>query len=160
MRYALPLLIAGLLVGAELPTAFAASPAASNKLEPAAEAWPNVFVYRDTCNIYLLRDGDSAILINLGDGSILDHLQEIGVKQIDWVLFTDHHREQCQGIQRIDRATTKIAAPQEERVLFEKPLEFRKWRPTLNDQYTVHGASYVRPPAAAIPVDKGLADGE
>jgi len=133
---------------------------AASMIEPASDAWPNVFVHQVTCNVYLLREGDSAILFNLGDGSILDHLKTIGVKNIEWIVFTDHHREQCQGIDRIDRATIKIAAPKEEQALFETPVQFRKWRPTLGDAHTVHGASYVRPPAAAIKLDRALADGE
>ncbi|MBL9082960.1 MAG: hypothetical protein JNK76_14190, partial [Planctomycetales bacterium] len=84
------------------------------KLRPAAEAWPDVFVYTDTCNTYVLRDGDAAILINLGDAGVLEHLAEIGVRRVEWILFTDHHREQCQGIGRVDRAVTKIAAPLQE----------------------------------------------
>ncbi|MBN8625580.1 MAG: MBL fold metallo-hydrolase [Planctomycetes bacterium] len=130
------------------------------KLRPAAEAWPDVFVYTDTCNTYVLRDGDAAILINLGDAGVLEHLAEIGVRRVEWILFTDHHREQCQGIGRVDRAVTKIAAPLQEQTLFETPRAFRKWRPKLGDQYTVHGASYVRPPAASIKLDRPLADGE
>jgi glyoxylase-like metal-dependent hydrolase (beta-lactamase superfamily II) len=153
MRRILPLSV-WLIVG------FLALAGRADALEPAAPAWPNVFVHRDTCNVYVLRDGDSAILFNLGDGSVLDELADIGVKHVEWVLFTDHHREQCQGIGRLDSAKTKIAAPKEEQALFETPLEFRKWRPALGDKYTVHGASYVRPSAAPIKLDRALADGE
>ena len=130
------------------------------KLQPALAAWPNVFVYQDTCNVFLLREGDAAILFNLGDGSVLDHLTEVGVKQVEWIVFTDHHREQCQGIGRVDRSVTKVAAPKAEQALLESPLDFRKWRPTLGDAYTVHGASYVRPPAQAIKIDRLLAPDE
>jgi len=119
-----------------------------------------MFVHADTCNTYVLRDGDAAILVNLGDAGVLDRLGEIGVKNVEWILFTDHHREQLQGIGRVDRAKTKIAAPKEEQALFETPREFRKWRPKLSDQYTVHGASYVRPPASRVKLDRTLADGE
>src|ERR1051325_3401191 len=69
--------------------------------QPDAENYPNLFVWSDTCNVYVLRDGDTALLINLGDASVLDHLSEIGVKRVDWVLFTDHHREQCQGAPKL-----------------------------------------------------------
>ena len=37
----------------------------SAMIQPAADDWPSVFVFRNTCNVYLLRDGDSAILFNL-----------------------------------------------------------------------------------------------
>jgi len=162
MRFALAHLSALLLVS--LGVLSAAEPVKSEKspaaIQPASQDWPGIFVHKDTCNVYLLRDGDAAILFNVGDGSVFDHLGEIGVKTVEWVVFSDHHREQCQGAHRIDRATTEIAAPKEEQALFETPLQFRKWRPTLNDAHTVHGASYVRPPAAAIQLDRALAADE
>ena len=65
--------------------------------QPDARAQPDLFAWTDTCNVYVLRDGDAALLVNLGDGSVLEHLSELGVKKVEWVLFTDHHREQNQG---------------------------------------------------------------
>lgn len=118
----------------------------------ASEIAPDLFVWTDTCNVYVLRDSDAAILINLGDGSVLDHLQEIGVKRVEWILFTDHHREQCQGAPRLKGTGTKVAAPEAERDLFEKPAEFRKMKVRLEDRFTIHGSSYVRPPIQPIPL--------
>jgi len=132
----------------------------AGRLTPAAVSIPNVFVHRGTCNVYVLRDGDAALLINLGDGSVLDELQKSGVTNVEWILFTDHHREVCQGIGAVDRAGTKVAAPKLEQDLFEKPLDFRKWRPSLGDRFTVHGASYVRPPATAITLDRTFEPGD
>lgn len=128
--------------------------------QPDPKAHPDLFVWTDTCNVHVLRDGDSALLIDLGDGSVLNHLADIGIKHIDWVLLTHHHREQCQGIERINRTTTKIAAPKAEQALFEKPTEFRKWFPTLGDTFSVYGASYVRPPRKPIPLDQALESGK
>jgi glyoxylase-like metal-dependent hydrolase (beta-lactamase superfamily II) len=124
--------------------------------QPDVKGHPDLFVWTDTCNAYVLRDGDKALLIDLGNGSVLGHLKEIGVKRVEWVLFTSHHRELCQGIGRIDRSATKIAAPKAEQALFETPTKFRKWFPKLGDKFSVYGASYVRPPAKAIPLDKTL----
>ncbi len=121
---------------------------------------PGVYLWQDTCNVYVLKHGDTALLIDLGDGEVLKHLAEIGVKQVEWVIFTDHHRELCQGAPKLDRATTKVASSELEKEIFENPLSFRKWNPRLGDKYSVHGASYVRPPAAPIPIDRVLADGE
>jgi glyoxylase-like metal-dependent hydrolase (beta-lactamase superfamily II) len=73
---------------------------------------PDLFVWTDTCNVYVLRDGDAALLIDLGDGSVLDHLEDIGVKRVEWVLFTHHHREQCQGAPRLTGTGAKIGAPE------------------------------------------------
>jgi glyoxylase-like metal-dependent hydrolase (beta-lactamase superfamily II) len=116
----------------------------------------NLFLWTDTCNAYLLKDGDAALLIDLGDGTVLDHLGEIGVKHLEWVLFTDHHREQCQGAPQLDRAQTKVAAPEIERALFEHPTDFRKMNVRLSDAYTIHGASYVRPPIIPIKIDRAF----
>src|SRR5829696_3469764 len=113
---------------------------------------PNLYRYTDTCNAYVLVDGDAALLIDLGDGGVLDHLASIGVKRVEWVLFTHHHREQCQGAARLKGLRggggggAKIACSPIERPLFERPATFRKMRPTLSDPFTVYGASYVRPP--------------
>ena len=79
--------------------------------QPDPKAHPDLFVWTDTCNVYVLRDGDAALLIDFGDGSVVDHLVDIGVKHVEWVLLTHHHREQCQGIERVDRARTRVAAP-------------------------------------------------
>ena len=113
----------------------------------------NLFVRSDTCKVYVLRDGDAALLIDLGDGSVLDHLSEIGVGRVEWVLFTDHHREHCQGGTRLPDFGAKVAAPEAERALFERPADFRKMDVNLGDPFTIHGASYVRPLVQAIPLD-------
>ena len=142
-----------------LPTVSLAQPKPTFT-QPAPKELPNLFVWTDTCNVYVLKNGDSAVLIDLGNGSVLKNLGDIGVKRVDWILFTHHHREVCQGIEHVDRSLTKIAAPKEEQPLFETPNEFRKWYPTLGDQYTVYGASYARPPRQAIKLDQALAPNE
>jgi glyoxylase-like metal-dependent hydrolase (beta-lactamase superfamily II) len=121
---------------------------------------PKLFVWTDTCNVYVIRNGDSALLIDLGDGSVLDHLGEIGVKRVEWVLFTHHHREQCQGAGRLKGSETRIAVPELERELFENPTAFRKMDVRLEDKFTIHGASYVRPSIEPIRVDRALKTNE
>jgi glyoxylase-like metal-dependent hydrolase (beta-lactamase superfamily II) len=136
--------------------ATAAEPAGFSK--PFADA--DCFSWADTCSVHVLRDGDSAILIDLGDGSVLDRLGEIGVKRVEWVLFTHHHREQTQGAPRIDRRTTKAAAPEGEQSFFERPTNFRRMKVRLGDPFTIHGTSYVRPPIRPIAIDRPLQPGE
>lgn len=114
----------------------------------------DLHVWTDTCNVYVLRDGDAALLMDLGDGSVLEHLGEIGVKRVEWVLFTQHHREQCQGAPKLPSTGTKVAAPEVERALFERPTDFRKMNVGLGDAFTIHGSSYVRPPSQPIPLDR------
>jgi len=115
-----------------------------------------VLVWKDTANVYVLRQGDAALLVDLGDGSVLDHLAEIGVQRLEWVLLTHHHREQCQGHPRLRGWQAKVAMAEKERALVERPADFRKVRPSLGDAFTVHGASYVRPPVEPLAVDRGL----
>ena len=128
--------------------------------QPDAENFPDLFAFTDVSNAYVLRSGRTALLVDLGDGGALEHLEELGVKRVEWVLFTHHHREQCQGAVKLDRKVTKVAVPAAERELFETPARFRKWFPKLGDKYSVYGASYARPPSTPIAADKALADGE
>jgi glyoxylase-like metal-dependent hydrolase (beta-lactamase superfamily II) len=124
------------------------------RFEPVAT---DIFRWSDTCNSYVIRRGDRAVLIDLGDGSVLDGLGEIGVRQVDWVLFTHHHREQCQGAHRLAGRGIRTACSAGERSFFESPASFRKMRPTLNDPHTVYGASYVRPPILPLKIDRTFA---
>ena len=128
--------------------------------QPVPRQCSSLYQWTDTCNVYALKDGDAAILIDLGDGSVLTHLKDIGVTKIEWVVFTHHHREQCQGFPLLIGSPVKIAAPALARELFEKPASFRKVRTSLHDRFTVYGASYVRPPVEPIPVDMPLTSGE
>ena len=122
--------------------------------QPDAQNHPDLFIWTDTCNVHVLRDGDAALLVDLGDGSVLEHLGEIGVKRVEWVLFTSHHRELSQGHARLAPWKAQIAAPDFERALFEKPADFRKMKTRLGDAFTIHGASFVRPPIQPIALDR------
>jgi len=127
------------------------------RFEPLAEdAGIELFLWRDVCNVYVLRDGDAALLIDLGDGSVLEHLGQIGIRRLEWVLLTHHHREQYQGHSKLESWRPQIAAPEKERALLERPTDFRKMKPSLGDRFTVHGASYVRPPVKPLKIDRGL----
>jgi glyoxylase-like metal-dependent hydrolase (beta-lactamase superfamily II) len=75
------------------------------------EVAPNVFRFRDTCNVYVLRSGPEATLIDFGSGAILDRLAEFGVERVTDVLVTHHHRDQVQGLQRVVDAGARIWVP-------------------------------------------------
>jgi glyoxylase-like metal-dependent hydrolase (beta-lactamase superfamily II) len=124
--------------------------------QPAPSAHPSVYVWTGTCNSYVIRADDAALIIDPGDCDMLEHLGEIGVKKVEWVLLTAHHRENLQGVGKLDRAVTRIAAPKEEQAFLESPTQFRKWHPKNNDRFTVHGSSYVRPPREPVKVDRRL----
>ncbi len=67
----------------------------------------NLYLFEDTCNVYIVRDGNDCVLIDFGSGKVLDHLRDLGISNIDWILHTHHHRDQCQG----DRLATHAQDP-------------------------------------------------
>lgn len=121
------------------------------------EVDPEIFQWTSTCQSYVLKQGDKGLLIDPGDGSVLDHLDQIGVRQIEWVLFTHHHREQCQCGNRISALKAKTACATNEKQFFENPASFRRMTPKLQDPFTVHGTSYVRPPVEPVRIDHTFA---
>lgn len=115
----------------------------------------HLYRFRDTCEVYLVRDGEVGLLIDAGSAAILDHLEEIGVREIEWVLHTHHHRDQCQGDDRLVAGGTRIAVPAREAALFESVEAF--WR--LRRQFDDYDASSVSNTLArSIPVARRLAD--
>jgi len=95
-------------------------------------------MFRDTCNVFVVKDGSHALLIDFGSGRILKALGSLGVRKVDWVLHTHHHRDQCQGDHLLPDQT-RIAVPYHERPLFEDAENF--WRnkqifDSYNDQST------------------------
>ena len=114
-----------------------------------------VWSYRDTCNVYAVTCGDRAILIDFGSGAILDHLGDMGVAEVDWVLHTHHHRDQCQGDARLAGTETRIAVPSAEVAHFGGSAAFWQTVP-LSDIYDC--SSLYNTLAASVPVDRPLAD--
>ena len=117
----------------------------------------HIYLWRDITNVYIIKDKETAILIDLGNGTVLDHLKDIGVEKVEWVLFTHHHREQSQGYPLLKKWNAKIAVPEEELELFEEPTSFRKMDPSNNDPFSAVGASFVRPAVFPIKVDHTFA---
>ena len=117
----------------------------------------NLFWFRDTCNVFLLRDGEAGLLIDAGSGAVLDHLAEVGVKQVEWVLHTHHHRDQCQGDPRLVEHGAQIAVPAREAALFAENEAF--WR--LRRQFDDYDASSLwNTLARPVPVARRLVDHE
>ena len=86
----------------------------------------NLFVFEDTCQVYIIRDGSRCALIDFGSGKVLDHLRDLGIQKVDWILHTHHHRDQCQGDWRAVERGIPIAVPAHERHLFADAENF--WR--------------------------------
>ncbi len=126
------------------------------------EILPNLYVFRDTCNVYVLKDNSRAILIDLGSGEIFKYLDNLNIERIDWILFTHHHREVCQGFQKIINLPTcnnvKIAAPIYELELFTQPSSV--YQNLLSSKWCVGGITYTRPPREPIPIARCLVDSD
>ncbi|CDX14721.1 hypothetical protein MPLB_1480014 [Mesorhizobium sp. ORS 3324] len=79
----------------------------------------NLWEFRDACNVYILKSGRNALLIDTGSGAVMQHLAEIGIDRVDWVLHTHHHRDQCWGTRSVQKTGAKVAVPEFERHLFD-----------------------------------------
>jgi glyoxylase-like metal-dependent hydrolase (beta-lactamase superfamily II) len=148
-----------ILIGLSLAVAAHSARAESARFEQiAGEGSLAIFLWQDVANVYVIRDGDAAVMIDVGDGSVLEpeRLAELGVRRLEWVLLTHHHREQCQGHAKLRAWKPQVAGPEKERALWERPESFRKAKPSLGDVFSVHGASYIRPPVEPLKLDRGF----
>ncbi len=118
---------------------------------------PNLWWYRDTCNVYLWADDDRGLLIDLGSGGILDVIDQTGVREIVAVAHTHHHRDQCGGDDRAAALGIPIWVPARERALFEATDAFWQLRRTY-DSYDASSLAFTR--ATSVPVGRGLVDHE
>jgi len=139
-------------------TACLADPSPRELSQPLPQTFPGIYQLADTCQVYVLKHEADALLVNLATGKVYDLLPSIGVERVTKILLNNHHRETLQGIHHVDRAETVVAASKIEAKILRDPSDFRQWYPSLGDQYTVYGASYVRPPQQAIAVDTPLED--
>ncbi len=124
----------------------AAGSCASASRRQAHRLSPNLYWYRDTCNVYLLKRGQHGLLIDFGSGAVLEHLAEADVQEVEWVLHTHHHRDQCQGDPLLNQRGIPIAVPEREAALFAEVNAF--WRlKRIYDNYDVSsvGNTLARP---------------
>ena len=70
---------------------------------------PNIYRLQDACNVYLLRSGNTGVLIDAGSDRLATALESVGVDQIDWILHTHYHRDQCLGSADLKKTGAKIA---------------------------------------------------
>jgi len=115
----------------------------------------NLFLFTDTCNVYVVRDGSRCVLIDFGSGKVLDHLSALGITQVDWILHTHHHRDQCQGDHKAAERNIQIAVPAHERHLFADAENFWRNRRVYHLYYVRNDFNTV---TENIPVARGLAD--
>ncbi len=88
------------------------------------ELSPSLAIYRGPINTGILRDGDAALLIDCGDGSVAGVLPELGVKKVERLLFTHHHRDQACGANRFIQSGAAATVPAAERDWFANVAKF------------------------------------
>lgn len=115
----------------------------------------NLFVFEDTCNVYVVRDADHAVLIDFGSGKILDYLSDMGIRSVDYILHTHHHRDQCQGDFKAVARRIPIAVPAHETHLFADAENFWRNRRVFHLYYVRNDFNTV---TRNIPVAKRLTD--
>lgn len=118
---------------------------------------PSLYLFEDTCNVYIIRRGERAILIDCGLGMAVEALTSLGIRQVDWVLQTHFHRDQCDGTPTLAKRGAKVAAPRAELGYFAEADNFWRNRPIF-DNYNTYNDFFA--PIAPIAVDHPLADYE
>lgn len=79
-------------------------------------------VFHGPINVGILLDGQGkALLIDCGDGRVREHLASLGVRSVERILFTHHHRDQACGAGQFTQKGTQLFVPAAERLYFEKP---------------------------------------
>src|SRR5262245_2018421 len=112
---------------------------------------PSLYRIEDICNVYLIKRGERAILIDSGSGLVLEALAALGVKQVEWVLHTHFHRDQCDGTERLAETGAKIAVPRGEESYFAGADNF--WRNRgIYDNYNTYNDFFA--PVTNLPVHR------
>ncbi|MCY4112272.1 MAG: MBL fold metallo-hydrolase, partial [Chloroflexi bacterium] len=118
---------------------------------------PRIFRWSDTCNVYCVTAGDRGLLIDAGSGAVVDRLEDIGVRQVEWVLHTHHHRDQSWGAGRLKAHGAKVAVPEHERHLFDQVELFWQHK-RVYDNYNDRNTFFAL--AESVAVDADLEDYE
>lgn len=120
---------------------------------------PSVRVFRDAVNVGVIQRNGKLLLIGSGDAGIIEWAREHKLGSIEWVLYTDHHRDQAAGAARLRRAGAKIAVPAREAQFFAKATEF--WLDSdrrIDHRYNFRPDHFVL--RESVPVDRILTPGE
>ncbi|GAB4331374.1 MAG: hypothetical protein Kow0069_38970 [Promethearchaeota archaeon] len=69
---------------------------------------------------HVVTSGGGAVVVDPGAGAFLDSLDQIGVRRVEWALFTHYHRDSCAAAAALADAGVPLAAPARESGLFER----------------------------------------
>ncbi|NUQ62509.1 MAG: MBL fold metallo-hydrolase [Pirellulales bacterium] len=91
----------------------------SKELPDAIEISKHLLVFPGPINVGILRDGDRALLVDCGDGRVAGGLGPLGIRTVERIVFTHHHRDQCCGAGGLAAAGAKLVVPEAERAYFD-----------------------------------------
>jgi glyoxylase-like metal-dependent hydrolase (beta-lactamase superfamily II) len=120
---------------------------------------PHLLVYQGPVNVGILRSDDGrALLLECGAGPLPEILPSLGIRLVETILVSHHHRDQVCGAELFLRQGSKLLVPAEERTYFEKPEEF--WGDPRNrwHQYNFRPHRWMLP--EGLPVADVCADGQ
>ena len=66
----------------------------------AIQITPNLWCFKDTCNVFVFNFAGHGVAIDFGSGRWLNQLPAIGISNLDHVFLTHHHADQCSGLLR------------------------------------------------------------
>jgi glyoxylase-like metal-dependent hydrolase (beta-lactamase superfamily II) len=72
---------------------------------------PDLWQFRDTCNVYVLKCGDLGLAFDFGSGAWMKMLPRLGIKRLTDVFLTHHHADQCAGLETLRRRPFVVHAP-------------------------------------------------
>ncbi|HEY8743956.1 MAG TPA: MBL fold metallo-hydrolase, partial [Chloroflexota bacterium] len=118
----------------------------------------NLLLLTDSVNVGLLRCGERALAIDCGTGSFVDALADVGIRHLDWVLATHHHRDGCSGLARCRASGAQLAVPAAEQALFDD-VE-RHWLAPESQfhRYRLQPGTNVL--STSVAIDRALAGGD
>ncbi len=76
---------------------------------------PDLWLFRDICNVYVFKQGDTGFAIDFGSGAWLASLPDLGIKHLTDVFLTHHHSDQCYGLEGQKQRHFKVHAPRAEK---------------------------------------------
>lgn len=118
----------------------------------------HLLVHHGPINVGVVQDGTRALLIDLGDGSVTRALPNLGIRSVDRVLFTHHHRDQACGAYRMAKKGSRLIVPAAERACFENAAAY--WNDPKNRWHLYHLHPHHLMLAESMRVDGVVRDGE
>lgn len=75
------------------------------------QIYRNIYRYEDCCNVYIVKDGERAVLFDIGSGVVLEHLEELGIEEVEAVFITGPHRNRAAGVDKLP-SSVKVFWPE------------------------------------------------